>query len=71
MIGAHNVTTQRQRGLTGKGRMQAMIKAYEQFRKDNLLPASYEVVYGHAWAPELHNTAKREVSVDELTRSRL
>ena len=71
MIGAHNVTTQRQRGLTGKGRMQAMIKAYEQFRKDNLLPASYEVVYGHAWAPELHNTAKREVSIDELTRSRL
>ena len=71
MIGAHNVTTDRQRGLTGKGRMQAMIKAYEAFRKEGLLPASYEVVYGHAWAPELHSRAKREVSVDELVRSRL
>jgi len=71
MIGAHNVTTYRQRGLTGKGRMQAMIKAYEQFRSNGLLPASYEVVYGHAWVSELHNSAKREVSVDELTRSRL
>jgi len=71
MIGAHNVTTHRQRGLTGKGRMQAMINAYEAFRSDGVLPASYEVVYGHAWAEELHSSAKREVSIDELTRSRL
>jgi len=71
MIGAHNVTTHRQRGLTGKGRMQAMIKAYEQFRSKGLLPASYEVVYGHAWVSELHKSAKREVSIDELMRSRL
>ena len=70
-IGAHNVTTQRQRGLTGKGRMQAMVEAYEPFRRDGLLPASYEVVYGHAWAPELHSRAKREVPVDDLIRSRL
>ncbi len=71
MIGAHNVTTHRQRGLTGKGRMQAMIKSYEAFRRDGLLPASYEVVYGHAWVPELHKSPKREVSIDELMRSRL
>ncbi len=50
-LGAHNVTAQRARGLTGKGRMRAMIRAYEQFRVDDKLPASYEVVYGHAWAP--------------------
>ncbi|MDJ0807589.1 MAG: malonyl-ACP O-methyltransferase BioC [Gammaproteobacteria bacterium] len=50
-LGAHNVTTGRQRGLTGKGRLRAMFKAYEQFRIDGRLPASYEVVYGHAWAP--------------------
>ena len=23
-----------------------------RFRRDGVLPASYEVVYGHAWAPE-------------------
>jgi malonyl-CoA O-methyltransferase len=52
ILGAHNVTADRPRGLTGKGRMAAMRAAYEQFRVDGLLPASYEVVYGHAWAPE-------------------
>jgi malonyl-CoA O-methyltransferase len=50
-LGAHNVTAQRPRGFTGKGRMRAMIEAYEQLRVENKLPASYEVVYGHAWAP--------------------
>lgn len=52
VLGAHNVTSDRQRGLTGKGRMAAMRAAYERFRIDGLLPASYEVVYGHAWAPD-------------------
>ncbi|MEN8177973.1 MAG: malonyl-ACP O-methyltransferase BioC [Pseudomonadota bacterium] len=51
-LGAHNVTTGRQRGLTGKGRLKAMFQAYEKFRIDGRLPASYEVVYGHAWAPQ-------------------
>jgi malonyl-CoA O-methyltransferase len=51
-LGAHNVTTGRQRGLTGKGRLQAMFSAYEAYRVDGRLPASYEVVYGHAWAPQ-------------------
>ena len=49
-IGAHNATVGRPRGLTGKARLQAMLAAYEGFRRDGLLPASYEVVYGHAWA---------------------
>jgi malonyl-CoA O-methyltransferase len=50
-LGAHNVTRDRRRGLTGKGRLRAMYQAYERFRRDGRLPASYEVVYGHAWAP--------------------
>jgi malonyl-CoA O-methyltransferase len=49
-LGAQNATSGRQRGLTGKTRLQAMIEAYEGFRGEGLLPASYEVVYGHAWA---------------------
>jgi len=52
VIGAHNVSPHRPRGLTGKGRFQAMIQAYEEQRADGRLPASWEVVYGHAWAPE-------------------
>ncbi|MCB1859457.1 MAG: malonyl-ACP O-methyltransferase BioC [Gammaproteobacteria bacterium] len=51
LLGAHNATTTRRRGLTGKGRMNAMREAYERHRIDGRLPASYEVVYGHAWAP--------------------
>ncbi len=51
-LGAHNATVSRARGLTGKARLQAMTKAYEACRVDGRLPASYEVVYGHAWAPE-------------------
>jgi malonyl-CoA O-methyltransferase len=51
-IGAHNVTQGRGRGLTGRGKMQAIIEAYEQYRQDNRLPVSYEVLYGHAWAME-------------------
>ena len=52
VLGAHNATQARPRGLTGRGRMAAMIEAYEAFRQQERLPASYEVIYGHAWVPE-------------------
>ena len=51
-IGAHNVTAGRRRGLTGRGKWQAMSEAYESFRRDGRLPATYEVVYGAAWSRE-------------------
>jgi len=51
VLGAHNLNGGRAHGLTGKGRLQRMREAYEGYRQDGLLPASYEVVYGHAWAP--------------------
>lgn len=53
-IGANNATRGRNHGLTGKARLQAFLQAYEYFRTDDgLYPATYEVVYGHAWAPKL------------------
>jgi malonyl-CoA O-methyltransferase len=51
-IGAHNVNAGRSSGLTGRRRYAVMREAYERYRRDGLLPATYEVVYGHAWAPE-------------------
>ncbi len=51
-LGAANVNPGRRRTLTGKRRLQAMTRAYEQYRRDGRLPATYEVVYGHAWVPE-------------------
>ncbi len=52
-IGAHNTQTNRRKTLTGKKRLAQMIKAYETFRKEGVLPATYEVIYGHAWAANL------------------
>ena len=52
-IGAHNAGRDRPRGLTGPRRLAALEAAYEAHRRDGRLPATYEVVYGHAWAPDL------------------
>lgn len=52
-IGAHNVMQGRSHNITGKTKLQKMIQAYEQFRVDNVLPVSHEIVYGHAWVPEV------------------
>lgn len=52
-IGAHNVMQGRSHNMTGKNKLKQMIKAYEQFRVDGLLPVSHEIVYGHAWVPEM------------------
>ena len=48
-IGAHNVTAGRPRALLGRERLRRMQNAYEMFRRDGRLPATYEVVYGVAW----------------------
>jgi malonyl-CoA O-methyltransferase len=48
-IGAHNATQGRARGLAGKGFLNSLSMNYEQFRVNGKLPASFEVIYGHAW----------------------
>ena len=50
-LGAHNAAYHRPHALTGRNKLKAMIGAYEQYRANGVLPASYEVVFGHAWAP--------------------
>jgi malonyl-CoA O-methyltransferase len=51
-IGAHNVATERNRGLTGRRTLEDVRRRYEKLRRDGRLPATFEVVYGHAWKPE-------------------
>ncbi|MFQ5642886.1 MAG: malonyl-ACP O-methyltransferase BioC [Thiogranum sp.] len=63
-IGAHNVTAGRPRGLTGKARMQRFVEAYERYRQDGVLPASYELVNGHAWSESDAYT----IPLDGITR---
>ena len=48
-LGAHNATSARSRGLMGRGRWRRMLAALERFRREGRLPASFEVIYGHAW----------------------
>lgn len=50
-IGAHNTTAGRSQGLMGKNAWARLLKNYEQLRRDGKLPATYEIVYGHAWKP--------------------
>ena len=50
-MGASNATAGRNRGLTGRRRLAAVEAHYEQLRRDGRLPATWEVLYGHAWAP--------------------
>lgn len=52
-IGAHNATYGRARGLQGKGFLQNLTLHYEKFRHNGKLPATFEVIYGHAWKPTL------------------
>lgn len=51
-LGATNADSHRQRGLTGKTRYRRAIEAYEKFRRDGALPATYEVICAHAFSPE-------------------
>lgn len=55
-LGAHNVAASRARGLTGKARFARFRSAYEALARDGKIPATYEAVYGHAWAPETGST---------------
>jgi len=51
-IGASNSTRGRPRGLTGRARWQRMLATLERARQDGRIPATFEVVYGHAWKGE-------------------
>ncbi|MBS1158284.1 MAG: biotin synthesis protein [Proteobacteria bacterium] len=42
----------RRHGLTGRQAWAAARAAYEKMRRDGKLPATFEVVYGHAWKAE-------------------
>ncbi len=50
-IGAHNIAQERARGMTGKHRFTQFRRAYEAMAEEGGIPATYEVVFGHALAP--------------------
>ena len=74
-IGAHNAAVTRNAALTGKAHFTRFVQAYEDFRQpDDRIPASYETVYGHAWAPQVKPESPIDgtavISLDQLHRRR-
>ena len=58
-IGAHNLTAGRAQRPHRRSRLQQMQAAYEAFRHNGRLPATYEVVYGAAWGAAGRRGAQR------------
>lgn len=48
-IGAHNAMAGRSQGMMGKEKWARIVQNYETLRADGKLPATFEVIYGHAW----------------------
>jgi len=57
-LGATNATRGRPRGLMGRGRWQRANAALEGLRRDGRIPATFEVIYAHAWKGAQKRTAE-------------
>ena len=49
LSGQSNVDAGRRKGLMAPDAWAKMASAYEASRRDGRLPATFEIVYGHAW----------------------
>ena len=59
--GTTNAAMCRHRGLMGKGKLSGLEEAMDGFRNDQgLIESTYEIVYGHAWAPA-------QITLDDAT----
>lgn len=58
--GQANSTRGRRRTLTGSRRWQRVVARYERARLDGRLPATFEIVYGHAWAGSKDRLADKD-----------
>ena len=54
-IGANVTANGHRQGLLTRNMLKKLHEAYEVHRQDGVLPASYEIIYGHAWVGELDN----------------
>ncbi len=70
-IGADTVLEGRRTGLMGRQAWQRLNENYERLRRDGRLPATFEVIYGHAWAGRKDRlTDGRQVIALEIGRRR-
>lgn len=73
-IGANTIRQRAHKGLVTKNKMNRVYAAYESYRREGVLPASFEVVYGHAWKAERQRQPKQSgeirIPIDQLGRIR-
>ncbi|MDA3869467.1 MAG: malonyl-ACP O-methyltransferase BioC [Gammaproteobacteria bacterium] len=63
-IGANVTASGHRQGLLTRNMLKQLREAYEVYRQQDVLPASYEVVYGHAWvAPAESKTESGDIMV--------
>jgi malonyl-CoA O-methyltransferase len=67
-VGAGNALGARPRGLMGRARWKRAAGDYERHRHGGILPATYEVVYGHAWKTAPRRSADGRQVIDFRTR---
>jgi malonyl-CoA O-methyltransferase len=65
-IGANVTADGGRRGMTTQAMLSRLRDAYEAFRRDDVLPASYEIIYGHAWNIAADSAPQQSVNVDFL-----
>jgi malonyl-CoA O-methyltransferase len=63
-IGANVTAGGGRAGLTTPAVLSRLRQAYEVYRQGQQLPASYEVIYGHAWKPEPSQQESDAIPVD-------
>lgn len=68
-LGATDVSSSRRRGLLGTKHWLDVEAAYERHRSDGRLPATIEVVHGHAWWPE-HGPKRTAEGLDVIRVAR-
>ena len=72
LSGQSNVDTHRRRGLMTPSEWNRMVAALEPSRRDGRMPATFEIVYGHAWKPAGGRQARSEhvVALDSSMKAR-
>ena len=57
-IGANVTANGHRQGLLTHNMLKKLREAYELYRQNDVLPASYEIIYGHAWVSEVEKEEK-------------
>ncbi len=58
--GAHNLNVNRRKGFLSKNAFLHLLQNYEKFKYDNVYPATFEIIYGHAWQAQLETYPQKE-----------